>query len=105
MAMSIEIVKLQKQKGSFSIWIDESQSFKSSEFKALLIPLNIKSEKIVHSSVGPAEYIEEITTSQGVFCLSEEFDECAGATVYSNDIELMNKILSLMLNSDLYHVR
>jgi len=105
MAMSIEIVKLQKQKGSFSIWIDESQSFKSSEFKALLIPLNIKGEKIVHSSVGPAEYIEEITTNKGVFCLSEEFDECAGATIYSNDTELMNKILNLMLNSKLYHVR
>jgi hypothetical protein len=105
MSMSIEIVKLNKQKGRFSIWIDESQSFKSSQFKNLLSPLNIKSEKIVHSSVGPAEYIEEVTTNEGAFCLSEEFDEWAGATIYSDDTELMNKILNLMLNSDLYHVR
>ncbi|WP_445363540.1 hypothetical protein ACJJIQ_01995 [Microbulbifer sp. ANSA003] len=103
--MSIEIVKLEKQEESFLIWIDEDQSFKSSQFNALLSPPGIKGEKIVHSSVGPAEYIEEITTNEGAFFLSEEFDEWAGATIYSDDTELMNKILSLMLSSGLYHAR
>ena len=104
--MSIKIVQLRKKDvDGFSIWIDEDEGFDYSSFLKLIEPLNIKAKETVYSCVGPAQFIDEINTEAGIFNLSQEFDEFAGITIYSENINLMEKILDIMLESAIYHIR
>lgn len=106
MSMSIEIVKIKdKISNGFSIWINEDEGFKENSFLKLVEPLEISENKRVFSSFGPAQFIDEIQTKYGVFSLSQEFDEFAGVSIYSDSDSLMEKILNIMLCSGQYHVR
>jgi hypothetical protein len=104
--MSIEIAKIQKEgTESFSIWIDGDEEFNEAAFISLIGALEINENKRIFSSFGPAQFIDEINTKYGMFNLSQEFDEFAGTTIYSDHHELMEKILSEMLDSGQYHAR
>jgi hypothetical protein len=105
MYMSIEIVKIQREGEGFSLWVDDEQDFDVSKFLKVLSPLNVGKSIRVHESFGPAEFIDNIQTSNGVFSLYQQFDEFPGSTIYSDSDALMENILSLMLESGFYHVR
>lgn len=105
MSMSIEVVRLYKQGDAFSIWIDGDEAFSESDFLRTIAPLVVLKNERVFTWLGPAEFIDEIQTNSGVFNLSQEFDEFAGVTVYSDDAVLMNLIFSTMLDSLEYHER
>ncbi len=105
-SMNIEIVKLQKQKSEeFTIWINGDGDFISNDFLELMTPLGISKNERVFSCFGPLEFIDEIQTESGQFTFHQELDEFPGTTIYSDSTELMNKILGLMLESGVYHVR
>ncbi len=104
--MTIEILKMQsKLDDSFSIWIDGEEGFNEKDFLQLIKSLEIRKNEQVFNSFGPAQFIDEIHTKKGVFNLSQEFDEFAGVTIYSEDDELMKNILDIMINSGQYHQR
>lgn len=103
--MNIVIVRIEKDDGSFSLWIDDEQEFNSSGLLKLLAPIGVGEIQRVYESFGPAEFIDNINTDEGIFSLHEQFDEFAGSTIYSESTALMNKILTLMLESEQYHVR
>lgn len=106
MSMSIEIAKIKKKgDGSFSIWIDGDEGFNEQKFLQLIEPLGISKNERVFSSFGPAQFIDEIHTKHGVFNLSQEFDEFAGTTIYSESHGLMENIFNIMVNSGQYHAR
>jgi len=102
--MSIGIVKLKKEDETCSLWIDEGEGFSDQEFLRVIAPLKIARNERVHTSHGPAQTIDEIHTSQGVFNLSQEFDEYPGVSIYSDDSQLINNILNLMVSSGEYHI-
>lgn len=103
--MSIKVVQL-KKKGvdGFSIWIDECEGFDYRHFLMLIEPLSIKTKETVYSCMSPAQLVDEINTDAGIFKLSQEFDEFAGVTIYSENISLMKKILDIMLESPIYYL-
>ncbi len=103
MSINIEIVKVEKDKGGFSIWIDSEQGFSLTNFLKDLLILDFDAPETVYQSFGPAEIIERYSTKVGDFFISQEFDEYAGVTIYSDNLELMNKIYKLMLFSGKYH--
>ena len=103
--MDIEIVKIEKENGGFSIWIDREQDFRRAEFLKEISILNIDEHQIIYESFCPAEIIEKYSTKIGDFFISQEFDEFAGTTIYSKNAELMNKLYKLMLSSGNYQVK
>jgi hypothetical protein len=103
--MSIEIVKIERDGGGFSIWIDEEQEFSSPEWLELLGPIGIGKSNRVHESFGPAVFIDDITTSDGVLSLHQQFDEFSGSSIYSGSSALMKRVFKIMLESGLYHAR
>ena len=106
MPMNIEIVKIKnKLTDRFSIWIDEDQSFNYNDFITIINSLEIKKIEQIYSSFGPAQFIDEIHTKFGIFNFSQEFDEFAGSTIYSDNQTLMNNILNIMIESEKYKIR
>lgn len=103
--MDIEIVRIYRQGDAFSIWIDGDEAFSENDFLRIIAPLGVIKNKRVFTCLGHAEFIDEIQTNSGVFNLSQEFDEFAGVTIYSDDAVLMNLIFSTMLDSREYHER
>jgi hypothetical protein len=103
--MKIEILKIDKENGGFSIWIDENQQFNPGDFFRIVSSLEIDKRETVSQSFGPAEIIEDIYTSKGKFSLHLAFDEYPGLTIYSENQELMNEIFRLMISSGTYHER
>ena len=100
--MTIEVVVINKDNGGFSLWINDDQPFHVHRFKTLMEELKIERIERVRESFGPAEIVDNIHTAHGVFGLHMEFDEFAGTTIYSEDGELMEKILELMIQSGDY---
>lgn len=103
--MSIEIVRIYKRENEFSIWIAGDQKFCENDFLNVIAPLGVIKSERVFTCLGPAEVNDEIQTNLGVFNLSKAYDAFAGGTVYSDNTDLMNSILSAMLNSGEYHER
>ena len=103
--MSVEIVILEKANGGFSIWIDTDEKFCQDSFLTVVEGLEIQKKERVHTSFGPAEYIDAIHTRDGIFSIHVEIDEFAGTTLYSSDNDIMEQIRQLMLGSGQYHVR
>ncbi|MVF14843.1 hypothetical protein FT643_22155 [Ketobacter sp. MCCC 1A13808] len=104
--MSIEIAKIQKNGDrSFSIWINGDEGFDEQKFLQLIEILGISNNERIFASVGPAQFIDEVHTEHGIFNLSQEFDEFAGTTIYSESSELIESIFNIMVNSDQYHAR
>lgn len=103
--MSIEVVRIYNQKDAFSIWIEGDKAFSENKFLKIIAPLGVIKSERVFACLGPAQHIDEIHTNSGVFNLSQEFDEFAGVTVYSDNAVLMNLIFSAMLESHEYHER
>jgi len=105
MSKNIKIVKIKKDNGEFSIWIDREQDFSLTRFLKDLSVLELDEPETIYQSFGPAEIIEKYPTKAGDFFISQEFDEYAGVTVYSKNPELMDKIYKLMLSSGNYNAR
>ena len=104
--MSIEVVVLKKEDGGFSLWIDGDQDFHHDSFlELIMVELEIQKTERVHTSFGPASLIDDFHTPYGVFSMRLEFDEFPGATLSSDNIELIKKIRHIILKSGQYHLR
>lgn len=101
--MPIEIVKIEKGNSEFSIWIDGEQDFATACFLKDISALNINRVETIYQSFGPAESIEKYSTESGDFFINREFDEHAGTTIYSENVQLMNQLFKLMVSSGNYH--
>jgi hypothetical protein len=97
-----EFLKQENENG-LTIWIDIDQPFDDSVFFEALKSfggLEILEKKCVFKSLGPAELIEEITTNQGKFMLSKQFEDmCSGIDIYSENNELMKLIFNSLSQS------
>jgi hypothetical protein len=100
--MNIKIIKINKENGGFSIWIDSDQNFSLSRLLEDLSILDLDMGETIYQSFGPAEIIEKYSTKAGAFFISREFDEFAGTMIYSDNLELMDQICKLMLSSGNY---
>lgn len=99
--MSIQVRKIQKNNGGFSLWIPHDQPFNTEQFLEIVAQLDIQKKERVLESFGPAEIIDDYHTKHGVFGIHYEFDEFMGTTIYSHPI-LIQKIWTIMLASGLF---
>ncbi len=65
--MNIEIVKIEKENGGFSIWINEEQDFSLDHFLKNLSFLDIDAPETIYQSLAPSEIIEKYSTKVGDF--------------------------------------
>lgn len=98
-------MRLMQQQDTFSIWINGDQKFNVDVFMSTVSQLGIKRNHRILTSCGPAQSLDEIQTDSGFFYVSQEFDEFAGVTIYSDSAALMNIIFDAMLGSGYYHER
>jgi hypothetical protein len=103
--MTIEVVKLAKKQGGFTLWIGPDQDFSCQKCIEELLPLEISGRQVVDSCIAPAEIVEEFVSKEGVFTIHSAFDEDAGWTIFSANSHLLGEILRLLLNTGQYHVR
>ena len=103
--MSIAITKIEKSSDEFSIWINDDQPFNDDLLFSAVASLMIKEQKRVFKSFGPAEVVDDVFTSKGVFSIHTRIDEYPGTIIYSKDQPLMDEIFGLLLSSGMFHER
>jgi len=106
--MACEYLKVLSETG-VALWFDLARPFDDDLFlKTLGSSPNFKviGKKVIFQSQAPAEIIQEVTTSEGAFYISKQFEGLeTGVDIYSKNSLLMEKILGQLEASGLYRAR
>ena len=103
--MHCEYIKMSE----LSLWIDIEQPYCNDEFfKALDLNSNIEiiESKATHSSMGPLEHTQVVSTNLGALTIEqvfEGFEEDCGTTIYSNNADLMKVVFAALKTAGTYN--